>query len=29
LEITPSTVREHLDRALTRLNNDLEVRDVR
>ena len=29
LEITPSTVREHLDRALTRLNNDLEVQDVR
>jgi DNA-directed RNA polymerase specialized sigma24 family protein len=29
LEITTSTVREHLDRALTRLNNDLEVRDVR
>jgi DNA-directed RNA polymerase specialized sigma24 family protein len=29
LEITPSTVREHLDRAVTRLNNDLEVRDVR
>jgi RNA polymerase sigma factor (sigma-70 family) len=29
LEITPSTVREHLDRALTRLSNDLEVRDVR
>jgi RNA polymerase sigma factor (sigma-70 family) len=29
LEITPSTVREHLDRAVTRLNTDLEVRDVR
>jgi RNA polymerase sigma-70 factor (ECF subfamily) len=29
LEINPSTVREHLDRALTRLSHDLEVRDVR
>lgn len=29
LEINPSTVREHLDRAVTRLNQDLEVRGVR
>jgi DNA-directed RNA polymerase specialized sigma24 family protein len=29
LEINPSTVREHLDRALARLSHDLEVRDVR
>ena len=29
LEITPSTVKAHLDRALTRLNNDLELRDAR
>lgn len=29
LEINPSTVREHLCRALARLNDDLEVRDVR
>ena len=29
LDISRSTVREHLDRALTRLCHDLEVRDVR
>lgn len=29
LEITPSTVKEHLDRAVTRLSDDLEVRGVR
>ena len=29
LEVNPSTVREHLDRALTRLTRDLEVRGVR
>jgi DNA-directed RNA polymerase specialized sigma24 family protein len=29
LELNPSTVREHLDRALTRLTHDLEVRGVR
>ena len=29
LEVSPSTVREHLDRALVRLNRDLEVRGVR
>ena len=28
LEISPSTVREHLDRATTRLRNDLEVHDA-
>ena len=27
LEISPSTVREHLDRAITRLRADLEVHD--
>lgn len=27
LEISPSTVREHLDRALTRLRSELEVHD--
>jgi DNA-directed RNA polymerase specialized sigma24 family protein len=29
LDINRSTVREHLDRAVTRLNHDLEVRGVR
>jgi DNA-directed RNA polymerase specialized sigma24 family protein len=29
LDINPSTVREHLDRAVTRLSHDLEVRGVR
>jgi DNA-directed RNA polymerase specialized sigma24 family protein len=29
LEINPSTVKEHLDRAVTRLSDDLEVRGVR
>ena len=29
LDISRSTVREHLDRAVTRLNHDLEVRGVR
>jgi DNA-directed RNA polymerase specialized sigma24 family protein len=29
LEINPSTVREHVDRALARLSHDLEVRGVR
>jgi RNA polymerase sigma-70 factor (ECF subfamily) len=29
LEINPSTVREHLDRATARLSHDLEVRGVR
>lgn len=29
LEINPSTVREHLGRAVSRLNDDLEVRDAR
>jgi DNA-directed RNA polymerase specialized sigma24 family protein len=29
LEINPSTVKQHLDRALTRLSHDLEVRGVR
>jgi DNA-directed RNA polymerase specialized sigma24 family protein len=29
LEVNPSTVREHLGRALTRLTHELEVRDVR
>ncbi len=29
LDISRSAVREHLDRALTRLNHDLEVRGVR
>ena len=28
LEVTPSTVREHLDRGLTRLRKELEVRDA-
>lgn len=28
LEVTPSTVREYLDRGLTRLRKDLEVRDA-
>jgi RNA polymerase sigma factor (sigma-70 family) len=28
LEISPSTVREHLDRATTRLRDDLEVHDA-
>ena len=29
LEVNPSTVREHLGRAMTRLTDDLEVRGVR
>jgi DNA-directed RNA polymerase specialized sigma24 family protein len=29
LDLSRSTVREHLDRAVTRLNHDLEVRGVR